>query len=588
MGDDWPDDLDMDWDGIFDQFYSAFEPETPSADELDTSRRREAQIGGINRLLDAIADMESPAGEQLPALEDIPGPDFDAVAYDYLRQTTNDESMRGASPAIDLVLDQRRDLDDKEWRRWALVLIARARDSSVRATVRRLEDHPDLADRMGFDDGVPHHSTISRSVDLDDTEEVLQPFLKRMRHAALRMGATIPDSLAEEYGLINWVDADVTMDEKMDTAESLLASLLTGVLPHIGFDRDPDAPNYNYPPESFYALLAHLALEQSFAETGARTLQWMGAQSTVPEAKTLFRYIREYTVEEIDEKFAAATATLLDNADLPSPLHLAYDVTNVRWYGDSSVHWANGTLPKDNTSYAWQFAVLSAVHPDHMYILGALPLRSESNLDAILRLFLRRAIDRFDVSVGRVYMDSQLARAGVIETIRSVNADYLIQAPDDGKVSNLLDAAPAGEPEPKPNIPFSDFSGPDRPNAFAYPIPPAEVGGTNQKRDHTAFLTDLDVEERDLQGLAYQFRSRWRIETSIRELKNRFHARTRSDDGEIRAWFFLTAALFYNLHSRINGMLPAWLGVPPGEVHLTGEEFLHILREGEFVGGLHE
>jgi IS4 transposase len=184
-------------------------------------------------------------------------------------------------------------------------------------------------------------------------------------------------------------------------------------------------------------------------------------------------------------------------------------------------------------------------------------------------------------------MDSQMARSGVIEAVRNVDADYLIRAPDDGAVSDLLDDATTDQPEWETNLPFSDFSSARRPNAFAYPISSEEVGGQNQKRDHKAFLTDMKVNDRDLRGLAYQYRSRWRIETAIRQLKNRFHPRTRAADGEIRTWFFATAALFYNLYSYVNTVVPGNLGVLSRDAHLSGEEFLHVFRKGEFVGHLH-
>lgn len=588
MGNNDPsDDADDIVGEAYDDLISPYKRGPPSVDELDALRRREAQLGWVNRRLHEIANGDVNAGGEVSGLGDSSGREFNGVVYKFLTSFVSDAQARNTSLAAGLFIDRWRDLEDKEQRRLAVVLIALAREGSVRGTVRQLEDQPDVAKRIGFDDGVPDHSTISRSVDLDDdTKELLQPFVKRMRHAALRAGASVPDSLAEDYDVEERLDADFTVGEKMNAAESILISLLVDLLPHIDFDRDPEAPNYSYSPEAFYALLAHLALERSYAETGARTLQWMDAQEDVPPAKTLFRYIREYSVEEIDTKFAAAMDAFFDRVTLPSPAHLAYDVTNVRWYGDSNEYWPSGTYPKDNTSSAWQFAVLSVAHPDHMYILGTLPLRSESKVDGKLRLFLRRAIDRFDVSVGRVYMDSQLANSDTIKAVQDVNADYLIQAPDDGSVSDLLDAAPPEESVREANIPFGGLSYGRRPDAFAYPIPPEEVGGKNQKRDHTPFLTSLDVDERDLRGLAYQFRSRWRIETSIRELKNRFHPRTRASDGKVRTWYVATAALFYNLHTYINGGLAPMLRVPEEDVHLAGEEFLHLLREGEFVGEL--
>ncbi len=43
----------------------------------------------------------------------------------------------------------------------------------------------------------------------------------------------------------------------MRTVTEAAAEYMELAIPHIDFGRDPDAPNYQYPPESFYRLLAH-------------------------------------------------------------------------------------------------------------------------------------------------------------------------------------------------------------------------------------------------------------------------------------------------------------------------------------------
>jgi Transposase DDE domain. len=189
-------------------------------------------------------------------------------------------------------------------------------------------------------------------------------------------------------------------------------------------------------------------------------------------------------------------------------------------------------------------------------------------------------------------MDSQLAQTATIKAVRSVDADYLINVGNQGAVSDHLDEPTDGEPTKNLNTPYGDLKHDRRPNAFASPVPSEEVGSETQGRGHTVFLTNLDIEERDVQGLAFQYRARWRIETAIRELKNRFHARTKAKDGEVRTWFFETATLFYNLHAYIKHTLPARLGplgeegdLPDEAGQLTGEEFLHILRD-EIIGEL--
>ena len=88
----------------------------------------------------------------------------------------------------------------------------------------------------------------------------------------------------------------------------------------------------------------------------------------------------------------------------------------------------------------------------------------------------------------------------------------------------------------------------------------------------------MDVSTRNIRGLTYQFRFRWNIETSIRELKNRFYARIQASDREVRAWFFCTAALFYNTY--VNATPAVLLH---DDVRITRAEVLHILRDGTYA-----
>jgi len=72
---------------------------------------------------------------------------------------------------------------------------------------------------------------------------------------------------------------------------------------------------------------------------------------------------------------------------------------------------------------------------------------------------------------------------------------------------------PGGGDERRPwaqkNVSFGDFSMATKPNAFAWPIPKEKIGAKNRDHPHEAFLTDMDVKERDLEKLGREFRDRW-------------------------------------------------------------------------------
>lgn len=524
----------------------------------------------------------------LQAIDDPTAPDplgFDRAVIEWVEYSLYYTMRQPETEALNRLQDCWEKLDEQDRRLWTVEVLKRARNGSNRSIARRMNKYPQLAEELGWSDGGPHHSTLSRNIEIpDDVSPLLDEAAQGARFIGLQRGGPVPDAVANELDPNEANIKQVPFEEKMAVSQEILGTILPEIFEHVSFDRDPKAPNYRVPTSSIYALFAHLALERSYAETGTRTLRWMDLQPAVPEPGTLYKYIRNYSVTQIDEKFAGATETVLDAVSVPDELHLAYDITNVRWYGDDTTLWTSGTLPKDNTSQAWQFAVLTSLHPDARYVLGALPLRTKKHLSGYLRRFLRRVVGRYDLSIGRIYMDSQMQQKRVVTACRSVGADYLIHAEDDGDFEDLLDEADPGEPEEEPNIDFSDFAEPRKPNGFAYPISPEQVGGRNQDRDHTAFMTDMDVEERDLRGLAHQFRYRWGIETAIRQLKNRLHGLTQADDERIRAWYFSTACLYYNLLTYTDNKLADTLGPESGVI--TGEELLHVLRDTDWTARL--
>lgn len=358
--------------------------------------------------------------------------------------------------------------------------------------------------------------------------------------------------------------------------------------PHLSFGRDPDASAFKLPPAAFLTLFAHLALENSYLNTGTRTLEWMDLPAPVPSPGTVSQYADELSVEDVDEMFGNATAALLkqekeqsisDPADsvLDPPVHLAYDTTKIEWYGNRSAPWTSGVLPRDNSASAWVFAVLAIVDRNTSYVLGALPLRNQTEIGEYLRRFLRRATGTYDLDIGRVYLDSELYTETALTALRESGVDFLIQAKDIGAISDLLDAAPPGESAYRKGISFGDMPVSKKPNAFAWPVPDEATGAGNRDRPHEAFLTDMDVEARSLEGLGREFDARWGVETAIREIKGRYHAKCKSNKPHLRAFYFMMATILYNLSQYADNRLSERLYTD--EVEWSGEELLHATRE---------
>lgn len=561
-------------------------PAVPGLERLRTFRRSLARLGRSRResAPQYITDAHPQDGDPL---------DFDLCVIRFVVTTC----LQGDTlPTLDADANLERLVEGvtaEELPYWKAAILAEARKEAPRDFARNLPDRPRVAETLGFGSSPPSaHTTYFRHWDYTDKmEAAIEELGIRARYGALWVGAEFPSHLQDDgWGIEAVLDSEPTQDQKMLGIQHIVEEGIAAIGPHIGFGRDPNAPAYKLTPTAIIVYFAHLALEKSYAQSGSRTLEWLDHPAPVPAADTVFRYIRELSVDEIDEKFAYATAALLaqeterspeDPGDeaLDPPIHLAYDMTDIRWWGSQSTEWTNGTFAKNNTTQAWQFGVLSIVGRDMSYVLGALPIKSKTEVADYLERFLRRSVGTYNLDVGWVYMDSQLFSRRAVTALRQIETEFLIQAPnqDEGDINDLLDDADPGKPEPDEDIKFSGYTFNRRPNAFAWPIPSEEVGSDGQG-SHKPFITDLDVkdDDYDLEWIGRKFRERWGVETSIREIKERYHGNCRHSDPRVRAFFFMMASLLYNLAQYVDNRLEERLLAE--DVDWNSGEFLHAVR----------
>ncbi|MDL0133718.1 transposase [Halobacterium salinarum] len=516
-----------------------------------------------------------------------------------------------------------------------------------------LEKGGPVAREAGFTPGDgTHYSTLSTAIsefDADFLSEAAEYSHNAALYALTPQGSSFdraPTYPSKPRAYYRETDEDwtVSIDRKMSEASRVVAEYMALAAPSLRFDRDRLSPNYQYSIGDIYRLLAHLAIEQCAAKNGAELLAWQSDRDT-PSSSTLFEYIPNagtdgnYEVEDIEAKFINATCRLLERETLaPSePIHLAYDLTTVGWYGKEN-RWVTGSINDDNTTEFWHYAVLSTVSPGRNYILGATPLKERSEKGEALDRMLQQLRENADPEFGRIYMDSQLFEADIVTTCREHGLNWMIQAPDKGMYTELAENASSEEPTKQEDITFTDFDASHRTfNAIIWPIPDKEVGqeettpatdltryhdrtetstgisssetgpdsnaqsrldrhgnlppvaettdaGSGESDAHTIWITDMDVGERDLEGLGYQYRHRWKIETAIRQLKHTFQGQCRSSDRLRRAVYFGAAQLFFNFWVALNHELPYRLG-DPSNFRLTGLETLHALREADFEAG---
>jgi len=485
--------------------------------------------------------------------------------------------------------------------RWYYLSILRelfpSGDADYRSLADRLDSTPQLAREAGFEpDGIPHYSTLSRHLQsLDVADDVIEEAAARADRAARytvmydrSLDTLGPDPPEPDPPHLSWTaDDSVEMSEKMQAATDVVAEYLALTIPSLGFDRKKTAPNYEYRIESFYRLLAHIALEDCYAANGAEVLRWLTDDDVlVPPPATLRQYARNYEVEALEEKFLKATCRLLEREELlpDEPVHLAYDVTDVHWYGDTH-EWTSGGRQSSNTTNYWKYAVLSVASSDRNYVLGATPIKREGEAAAALRRLLRRVSKYAGFELGHVYCDRGMYREDVVTTCREQGVEFLIQAKNTGAPGKLLARLDEGEADGENDIRFADFPKTRRVNTFAYPIHPGEIGSEQRDTSHTAWITDYDVEDVPndrLRKYAYQFRDRWQVETAIRQLKHDFQGRCGSEKRSVRAFYMGAAQMFFNYWVALNHELTYHFGGREN-YRLTATEALHAIRDADVV-----
>jgi len=488
---------------------------------------------------------------------------------------------------FDLTLAQRSDLfeewDDLESAKQRMVragILKELFNDGFEDLEQRLKSSNLITREIGFDsDSPPSDTTHWRGIrDLDDDviEEAAQRVNNALLHAQLPKGRSLetvgtnPEKPQFYYEITKY-DREISTERKMQQVTETVAEYTELAIPSISFNRDPDGPNYKYTPESFYRLLAHIALEDCYAANGSEMLQWL-TDDDVPDPTTLHKYARKYDVDEHAERFLDATKALLKRDGLlpTEPVHLGFDIKKVPWYGSVNTdedgapideEWRIKAEVKDNTTWFWAIAVLSIVTPDRNYVLGFEPVGAADEYDRALDIMLERAEERFDLEFGRIYLDSRLGNTKIMNVCEEYGLNWLIQGEMNGEREELVKKLPTSTPGGKKRVEF----GADKKeiNIFACPDPketikstgkdvsdksdtptldeftpesdngtPSKdtetggsdtpdnvkytVGGGVKARDEleiegdgtwSVWNTNMDIAERDLRGLAYQYRT---------------------------------------------------------------------------------
>lgn len=424
-------------------------------------------------------------------------PSFDKIVAEELFELLEKPATEETIPDLEPYRKFWDTRDDKQKRRLAVIIIAKARQTSIAEMLQRIESDERIKSMLGFDHGVPSGSTISRVDQPDYIPFPPEHLLVHLRHWAQRNGAEIPDGIKPQYDRSEILDRDTRVEEKIGVSQILLQDLFSEIIDVIGFDRSQGTGNYQYPTSVFYALLAHLAIEKSHPNSGFRTFKWSNPDISIPKVETFYKYIKTFSPDSIQQKFSTATKRILNRFDFKNCARVAYDTTLIPYHGDDSNEWLVDIDPTDQpqgfgtnpADQAWRFGVISAIADNEQYILSARLLRSDTAPSVHLAAFFDEYQD-FLVPTTRVIADSQLATGEMIQTIESESKTYLFRSPKLTPVEGLLADTGSGETGFRLGIQFDGLASGIHPDLFVSPRP-VDEGTGYEEEDHTAYLTNV-------------------------------------------------------------------------------------------------
>ncbi|WP_311174026.1 hypothetical protein [Halobellus ordinarius] len=160
------------------------------------------------------------------------------------------------------------------------------------------------------------------------------------------------------------------------------------------------AANGTYPSEDFQRVLARTALDNEFANAGAKAYQLargaevdVGTESRNPLARALLYHLRGLDADAVDDQFDRVREGVLNEAArnrlFTRPVDVAIDIHDWLYYGDSKTPHVARTDPDRGTVCAYKFATICIVDPSVRFTLGWVALdggKTDELADALRQL----------------------------------------------------------------------------------------------------------------------------------------------------------------------------------------------------------
>jgi len=350
------------------------------------------------------------------------------------------------------------------------------------------------------------------------------------------------------------------------------------LFPELEFDI---AANGTYPRQQFERLLARIAIDNEFANAGAKAYQLARGEDVAvdtdarnPLARALLYHLRGLDIDAVDAQFTrihdALFAAAARDRVFTRPVDVAVDVHDWLYYGDEATPRVSATNPEQGTDRAYKFATLCIVDPSVRFTLAWVPIDGDDTdeLQAALQHLIAEA--REYIEINRVYCDRPFYRVHLVKTLQELDVEFVMRASKTRKMQAII-----AEHDSDTFVTDYETIRKNPPTGRAT-VRLVVVPHRTREDDHLCLITNRETTAELARPLAEAYRRRWGIETSYRKV-GEFHPKTTSRTFSIRLFYFLLAVALYNCWVLVNLRMSA--DDPP-----SGAPVVPTAVFGQFLG----
>jgi len=286
------------------------------------------------------------------------------------------------------------------------------------------------------------------------------------------------------------------------------------------------------------------AMQGLYFESGLEELKNL-SKDWIPQADIIHKRIKMKSKEEIVGDFMRAQDDILCKLRrrfrmLERKITVLIDKTEIPYWGDRNDEGVMGTKKQKGTSYCFKYITIHALIKNIKVCLHALPVTFFSDNAKQVEELL--SVAKKKVRIGLVLMDREFANSRIINIIESHKLKYLAPIEKNDKIKKLIKTSHYSrnfyaEYEFENGIVTTVFFTKDKSKDF-----PEQL--SNQ---YFSWCTNLKVNDANREAMTEIYCKRWNIENFYRDGKRNFLIKTKTKIFKVRLFFFLIAALLYNL-----------------------------------------